>query len=76
MFKRLFRVYAHIYYSHVQEIIDLGVEAHLNTNFKHFYLFVTEFDLMEAKEMAPLQSRIDFIKFQLEGGTKEDKEES
>jgi MOB kinase activator 1 len=61
IFKRLFRIYAHIYYSHAQEIIDLGVEAHLNTAFKHFYLFIREFDLVEPKEMAPLEHTIEEI---------------
>ena len=31
IFKRLFRVYAHIYHSHFQKIVGLGAEAHLNT---------------------------------------------
>jgi hypothetical protein len=31
MFKRLFRVYAHIYHSHFIQIQKLGEEAHLNT---------------------------------------------
>lgn len=39
MFKRLFRVYAHIYHSHFQKIVALKEEAHLNTCFKHFVLF-------------------------------------
>jgi MOB kinase activator 1 len=65
IFKRLFRIYAHIYYSHAQEIIDLGVEAHLNTAFKHFYLFIQEFDLVDPKEMAPLHHLIDKINNQL-----------
>jgi MOB kinase activator 1 len=43
IFKRLFRVYAHIYYSHFQKVVALGEEAHLNTCFKHFYYFVSEF---------------------------------
>lgn len=34
IFKRLFRVYAHIYHSHFQKIVSLGAEAHLNTCFK------------------------------------------
>lgn len=34
IFKRLFRVYAHIYHSHFQRIVSLGAEAHLNTCFK------------------------------------------
>ena len=32
--KRLFRVYAHIYHSHLQKVASLGEEAHLNTCFK------------------------------------------
>ena len=34
IFKRLFRVYAHIYHSHFSKIVKLGEEAHLNTSFK------------------------------------------
>jgi len=59
IFKRLFRVYAHIYYSHFQKIVTLGEEAHLNTCFKHFYYFIEEFSLVDKKEMAPLQDLID-----------------
>lgn len=61
LFKRLFRVYAHIYYSHFEKIVSLGEEAHLNTCFKHFYMFLTEFDLMDRRELAPLQHLIDRI---------------
>ena len=39
IFKRLFRVYAHIYHSHFQMVLKLEEEAHLNTCFKHFILF-------------------------------------
>ena len=28
-------------------------EAHLNTAFKHFYVFVEEFDLIEFKDLQP-----------------------
>merc|ERR1712232_215926 len=59
IFKRLFRVYAHIYYSHFSKIVSLGEEAHLNTCFKHFYLFITEFELVDKREIAPLQDLID-----------------
>lgn len=58
IFKRLFRVYAHIYYSHFNRIISLGEEAHLNTCFKHFYYFITEFSLVEKNEMEPLSELI------------------
>jgi hypothetical protein len=37
------------------QIVALQEEAHLNMCFKHFYYFVTEFKLVDAKEMAPLQ---------------------
>lgn len=59
IFKKLFRVYAHIYYSHFQKIVSLGEEAHLNTCFKHFYFFIVEFDLVERKEMEPLKDLIE-----------------
>jgi MOB kinase activator 1 len=55
IFKRLFRVFAHIYYHHTKEILQEGVEAALNTGFKHFYLFVKEFDLIDPKDMVPLE---------------------
>ena len=57
--KRLFRVYAHIYHQHFKEVVSLGEEAHLNTSFKHFIYFVQEFELIEKKELAPLQELID-----------------
>jgi len=58
VFKRLFRVYAHIYYSHFQRVCSLGQEPYLNTCFKHFYYFVIEFNLIEPREMVPLQELI------------------
>uniref|UniRef100_A0A8C2Y5J5 MOB kinase activator 1B n=1 Tax=Coturnix japonica TaxID=93934 RepID=A0A8C2Y5J5_COTJA len=42
--KRLFRVYE---------------EAHLNTSFKHFIFFVQEFNLIDRRELAPLQELIE-----------------
>jgi len=61
IFKRLFRVYAHIYHSHFQKIVGLGAEAHLNTCFKHFIYFVHEFKLIDPKELAPLKDLIDSL---------------
>lgn len=39
-----------------QLIIDLNVfqEAHVNTCYKHFYYFITEFELVVNKELEPL----------------------
>jgi MOB kinase activator 1 len=58
IFKRLFRVYAHIYHSHFEDIVALGEQAHLNTCFKHFVYFIQEFDLVDKKELAPLETHI------------------
>jgi MOB kinase activator 1 len=54
IFRRLFRVYAHVYYSHFAKIRDLQEESHLNTAFKHFMFFVWEFDLISKDELTPL----------------------
>ena len=54
IFRRLFRIYAHIYYSHFAKIRELQEESHLNTGFKHFMLFVWEFDLVSKEELNPL----------------------
>ena len=39
--------------------MSLGEEAHLNTSFKHFVYFIQEFELIDRKELAPLQELID-----------------
>ncbi|KRY08307.1 MOB kinase activator 1B, partial [Trichinella patagoniensis] len=57
--KRLFRIYAHIYYQHFENVERLKEEAHLNTSFKHFILFVQEFNLIEDKDLQPLQEVIE-----------------
>ncbi|KHJ42301.1 Mob1/phocein family protein [Trichuris suis] len=57
--KRLFRIYAHIYYQHFEDVERLKEEAHLNTSFKHFILFVKEFNLIEEKDLQPLQDVIE-----------------
>eukprot|EP00754_Rhynchopus_humris_P022007 Rhum_TRINITY_DN14767_c2_g1::Rhum_TRINITY_DN14767_c2_g1_i1::g.116751::m.116751/K06685/MOB1, Mats; MOB kinase activator 1 len=56
--KRLFRVYAHLYFSHFAQIKALGEEAHLNTAFKHFCLFAMEFHVVDATEMIPVYDLI------------------
>eukprot|EP01121_Diplochlamys_sp_Union-15-3_P006608 TRINITY_DN1709_c0_g2_i1.p1 TRINITY_DN1709_c0_g2~~TRINITY_DN1709_c0_g2_i1.p1 ORF type:complete len:213 (+),score=32.42 TRINITY_DN1709_c0_g2_i1:55-693(+) len=58
IFKRLFRVYAHLYLSHIKQIQDLQVDAHLNTSFKHFIHFVEHHQLIAEKEKAPLTDLI------------------
>ncbi|XP_047125368.1 MOB kinase activator 3A isoform X2 [Hydra vulgaris] len=53
--KRLFRVFVHVYIHHFEKIVSLGAEAHINQCYKHFYHFVTEFDLIEKRELNPLK---------------------
>jgi MOB kinase activator 1 len=58
VFKRLFRVYAHMFCHHLDDITKLGEIAHLNTSFKHFMYFVFEFDLVPPEELCPLREVI------------------
>lgn len=58
MYKRLFRIYGHIYHTHFENVQGLGAEAHLNTCFKHFIYFVKEFQLIDSKDLAPLNDLI------------------
>jgi MOB kinase activator 1 len=55
IFRRLFRVYAHIYYAHFEYIVSQKAETHMNSCFKHFVLFSREFGLVDQKEMHPLK---------------------
>ncbi|EON64766.1 hypothetical protein W97_03999 [Coniosporium apollinis CBS 100218] len=50
IFKRLYRVYAHIYCHHYPVVVALGLEPHLNTSFKHYVLFVDEHGLATGKD--------------------------
>ncbi|XP_004717265.1 MOB kinase activator 2 isoform X1 [Echinops telfairi] len=50
----LFHVLAHIYSSHFKETLALELQAHLNTLYAHFILFVREFNLLDPKETAVL----------------------
>ena len=61
IFERLFRVYAHVYCEHYQQILQLNQDTNLNTSFKHFFLFSNEFSLIEKKDLAPLQDLINKI---------------
>lgn len=56
MFRRLFRVYAHLYHHHFDHLYALDQELHLNTSFKHFIFLVQEFNLIDnyEKEVAPM----------------------
>jgi MOB kinase activator 1 len=59
IFKQLFRVIAHIYHSHYDKILHFSGEGHLNTLAAHFLAFSKEFDLLDKKELIPLQELMD-----------------
>ncbi|KAH7156781.1 Mob1/phocein [Dactylonectria macrodidyma] len=65
IFKRMYRVYAHIYCHHYPVIRELGLEPHLNTSFKHNNLGVSK--TREARTTAvilktlPLPSIANFV---------------
>ncbi|KAJ3249708.1 MOB kinase activator 1B [Chytriomyces hyalinus] len=59
IFKRLFRVYAHVWHAHFATVVVLGEESHFWTSFRHFVLFVREFGLVERKELLSMEAFID-----------------
>uniref|UniRef100_K3WL30 Uncharacterized protein n=1 Tax=Globisporangium ultimum (strain ATCC 200006 / CBS 805.95 / DAOM BR144) TaxID=431595 RepID=K3WL30_GLOUD len=58
IFKRLFRVYAHMYHSHLEDYVALHAESHLNFCFKRFIFFVKEFHMIDQKELNALRKLI------------------
>jgi len=58
IYKRLFRIYAHVYHSHFKEMVDGEADAHLNHSFKHFIYLVKEFHLIEDAELEPLKEAV------------------
>jgi MOB kinase activator 1 len=55
IFRRVFRVYGIIYSSFFGTLEALDMAPHLNTCFKHFLFFCTEFGLLPEREMEPLE---------------------
>eukprot|EP01128_Nolandella_sp_AFSM9_P002793 TRINITY_DN13182_c0_g1_i1.p1 TRINITY_DN13182_c0_g1~~TRINITY_DN13182_c0_g1_i1.p1 ORF type:complete len:219 (+),score=22.51 TRINITY_DN13182_c0_g1_i1:79-735(+) len=58
IFKRLFRVYAHIFHHHLQEVIGLGAEAHLTSSCMHLIFFIRKFKLVKSVDLLPLKELI------------------
>jgi len=59
--RRLFRIYAHIYCRHLQDVRSMDMEPHLNSSFKHFIFFAQEFQILSTTELEPLQPCIDVL---------------
>ena len=51
-------MYAHLFHSHFSQLQEQGVEAHLNSSFKHIMYFILEFDLVPKQELLPLKNLI------------------
>jgi MOB kinase activator 1 len=58
IFRRMFRVYAHLYHHHQKDIKAENLAAQLNTSFRHFYLFTKEFSLIPDEQFQPLATII------------------
>ncbi len=58
IFKKIFRIYAHVMYDHFKTVQALGIEAHINSSLKHFLLFSFEFNLLSKTELEPLNEHI------------------
>lgn len=60
---RLFRVFVHVYIHHFDKLVAIGAEAHVNTCYKHFYFFVTEYSLVDKRELEPLREMTERLIF-------------
>jgi len=56
IFRRLYRVFVHVYIEHFERLQEAGAEAHTNTFYRHYYFFMKEHHLMEEKDFAPLET--------------------
>jgi MOB kinase activator 1 len=55
IYKHLFRIFAHLYHAHFEQVLHLSVEAHFNSLFAHFLAFGKEFDLLVMKDLMTQQ---------------------
>lgn len=60
IFRQMFRVYAHLYWSHfIDPMYHLSLEKPMNSCFSHFVLTATEIDMLKPHELEPMQPLID-----------------
>jgi len=59
--RRWFRIYAHYYYCHWEQVSALSLGDDLNAQFKVYYLFANEFNLISEQDLSPLQPLIDYF---------------
>jgi len=61
VFRRLFRVFGHMYHSHFNFFVAMGTEVHLNNSFRRFIFFALEFALLNDEDTRPMRGFIRFI---------------
>lgn len=60
IFRQMFRVYAHLYWSHFEDpMYHLGLEKSMNSCFSHFILTATTLDLLSPADREPMQALVD-----------------
>lgn len=55
LFKRMFRVFAHLFYSHLSEMEQLEILPEITNLFTHFSLFAKEYELITKTEFEPME---------------------
>ena len=51
LFKHLFQILAHMYHSHYKELLQLKLNAYVNSIYLHLLLFGKSFNLLEDKDI-------------------------
>ena len=54
--RRLIRVFAHVYCQHSDKLALMGIDQDLNAVFQHTIYFIKEFQLVDANDLAPIQT--------------------
>ena len=62
IFRQYFIIFAHIYFHHFLEFKRLQLHDGLNTLFLHFTYFVTEFSLIDPKELSILEDLVERLR--------------
>lgn len=58
LFRRLFRVFAHLYSAHLEGMAMLDAVPIVDVRFKHFLLFAMEFDLIGVDQLLPFRDML------------------
>src|SRR5689334_20716653 len=58
IFRQMFRVYAHLYWSHFDDLFSLNLEKSMNSCFSHFILTATTLNLLKQSDLESMQPLI------------------